>query len=87
MSIFKHKPKPDPLVIKKLEFGSITIVAHCWCSLCGWELYPTGWYDEEGPITLDEVVSIWQDDHDGLMDIEGPEEDQCTATITWRELT
>ena len=67
---------PDPKTWK-LVFPDTTIYAHCWCR-CGWEIYPTGWYDSDGPTLLEDLVSIWQDAHD----MGG----KCRRTILWEEV-
>lgn len=63
---------------RELRFGSRTIVADCYCVVCGWEITPTGWYDDDGPVTKDDLASAWQAFHnyDG----------ECREQIEWREL-
>ena len=72
---------------REIRFGANTIFARCWCESCGWEIHPTGWYDDDGPITLDELIATWQDDHDGAFSVAmGGEMNECQQTIEWEEV-
>lgn len=62
----------------KIRFGDAHYI-HCWCVMCGWELWPTAWTYPDPPYDkVDACLDMWQDHHD---------EGDCRFPISWEEVT